>query len=74
VQKFVVSSTMTDPQWHNSTVLSGDPVAEVRALKQQPGKDIVVTGSITLCHAHTHGFPWRPGETGPDGGDPAGGS
>ena len=50
VQKYVVSSTMTDPEWENSTVLSGDPVEEVRALKQQPGKDIVVTGSITLCH------------------------
>jgi dihydrofolate reductase len=51
VNKYVVSSTMTDPEWQNSTVLSGDPVAEVRALKEQPGQDIVVTGSITLCHA-----------------------
>ncbi|MGH3565712.1 MAG: dihydrofolate reductase family protein [Pseudonocardia sp.] len=41
---------MTDPGWQNSTVLSGDPVEEVRALKGQPGQDIVVTGSITLCH------------------------
>jgi dihydrofolate reductase len=51
VQKYVVSSTMTDPEWQNSTVLSGDPVQEVHALKEQPGKDIVVTGSITLCHS-----------------------
>jgi dihydrofolate reductase len=51
VQKYVVSSTMRDPQWQNSTILSGDPVDEVRALKQQPGRDIVATGSITLCHA-----------------------
>jgi dihydrofolate reductase len=50
VQKYVVSSTMTEPGWENSTVLSGDPVDEVRALKEQPGQDIVVTGSITLCH------------------------
>lgn len=50
VQKYVVSSTMTDPEWQNSTVLSGDPIEEVRALKTQPGQDIVVTGSITLCH------------------------
>ncbi|MDA2805506.1 dihydrofolate reductase family protein [Nocardiopsis suaedae] len=50
VHKYVVSSTMTDPQWQNSTVLSGDPAEEVRALKEQPGGDIVVTGSITLCH------------------------
>jgi dihydrofolate reductase len=50
VQKYVVSSTLSDPQWQNSTILSGDPVAEVRALKERPGQDIVVTGSITLCH------------------------
>jgi dihydrofolate reductase len=50
VHKYVVSSTMTDPQWENTTILSGDPVAEVRALKGAPGQDIVVTGSITLCH------------------------
>ena len=51
VRKYVVSSTMTEPGWENSTVLSGDPIEEVRSLKQQPGKDIVVTGSIMLCHA-----------------------
>ena len=51
VQKYVVSSTMTEPDWQNSTVLSGDPVEEVRALKQQPGQDVVATGSISLCHA-----------------------
>ena len=51
VQKYVVSSTLTDPGWQNSTILSGDPVEEVRTLKEAPGRDIVVTGSITLCHA-----------------------
>jgi dihydrofolate reductase len=51
VQKYVVSSTLTDPEWANSTILSGDPVAEVTALKEAPGQDIVVTGSISLCHA-----------------------
>jgi dihydrofolate reductase len=50
VQKYVVSSTMTDPEWQNSTILAGDPVEEVRALKEKPGQDIVVTGSIMLCH------------------------
>lgn len=50
VRKYVVSSTMTEPGWRNSAVLSGDPVTEVRTLKGQPGTDIVVTGSITLCH------------------------
>ncbi|MEV3962540.1 dihydrofolate reductase family protein [Nocardia sp. NPDC050193] len=51
VRKYVVSRTLTDPRWQNSTILSGDPIAEVTALKQQPGRDIVVTGSISLCHA-----------------------
>ena len=32
-------------------MLSGDPVEEVRALKDRPGGDIVLTGSITLAHA-----------------------
>ena len=32
------------------TVLSGDPVEETRTLKERPDKDIVATGSITLCH------------------------
>ena len=31
-------------------MLDGDPVEQVRALKEQSGADIVVTGSITLCH------------------------
>ena len=51
VAKYVVSSTMTDPEWPNSTVLSGDPVERITELKSQPGKDIVLTGSIRLAHA-----------------------
>jgi dihydrofolate reductase len=50
VAKYVVSSTMTDPDWENSTVLAGDPVEQTKALKSQPGKDIVLTGSISLAH------------------------
>ncbi|RJQ74428.1 dihydrofolate reductase [Pseudonocardiaceae bacterium YIM PH 21723] len=50
VQKYVVSSTITDARWQNSTILPGDPLDAVRALKEQPGQDIVVTGSISLCH------------------------
>ncbi len=51
VQKYVVSSTMTDPEWQNSTVLSGDWAAQVRELKEREGGEIGVTGSITLSHA-----------------------
>jgi dihydrofolate reductase len=51
VHKYVVSSTITDPNWQNTTVITGDVVTEVRALKEEPGRDIIVTGSITLTHA-----------------------
>ena len=51
VSKYVVSSTMSDPRWQNTTVLSGDPVQEVRALKETDGQDVVLTGSIRLGHA-----------------------
>jgi dihydrofolate reductase len=51
VDKYVVSSTMTDPGWQNSTVLSGDPVEKVQNLKERTGNDIVLTGSIALTHA-----------------------
>src|SRR5690348_6612694 len=43
VAKYVVSSTMTDPEWGNSSVLSGDPVTDVATLKEAPGGDIVVS-------------------------------
>jgi dihydrofolate reductase len=51
VQKYVVSSSMTDPEWRNTTILSGDPVDEVRRLKESDGGDIMLTGSMTLAHA-----------------------
>src|SRR3954447_5043267 len=50
VQKYVVSSTLTDPDWQNTTMIDSDPVDAVTRLQQQPGKDIVLTGSIRLCH------------------------
>jgi dihydrofolate reductase len=51
VAKYVVSSTMSDPDWQNSTVLTGDPIERTTELKSGPGKDIVLTGSISLAHA-----------------------
>ena len=51
VAKYVVSSTMNEPGWPNSTVLSGEMAAEVRALKERPGGDIVTTGSMQLAHS-----------------------
>jgi dihydrofolate reductase len=46
--KYVVSSTLQDPEWANSTVLSGDVVAEVSKLLQSREGDIVVHGSAQL--------------------------
>jgi len=51
LQKYVVSRTLGDPGWQNSTVLPGDPLDEVRRLKASGDGDLVVTGSITLTHA-----------------------
>jgi dihydrofolate reductase len=51
VRKYVVSRTLQDPAWENTTVLSNALVGEVRALKEQPGAELGVTGSITLCRA-----------------------
>ena len=52
VQKYVVSTTLDDVSaWQNSTVISGDVVAEIATLKQQPGKDIGITGSATLVQS-----------------------
>lgn len=49
--KYVVSSTLDDPEWENSVVLRGPLAQEIAALKAAPGMDIVTTGSITLVHA-----------------------
>jgi dihydrofolate reductase len=46
--KYVVSSTLGEPEWNNSTVLKGDLVEEVRKLKQDQDGDIVVHGSAKL--------------------------
>ena len=48
VQKYVVSSTMQDPEWENTTVLQGSLEYKVRALKARPGKGIGITGSISV--------------------------
>jgi dihydrofolate reductase len=50
VAKYVVSNTLQDPQWENTTVLAGNLRAEIRELKEAAGKDIVTTGSISLVH------------------------
>jgi dihydrofolate reductase len=46
--KYVVSSTLVDPDWNNSRVLKGDVVTEVSKLKQELDGEIVVPGSRQL--------------------------
>ena len=46
--KYVVSSTLQDPDWNKSTVLVGDIVQEVSKLKEELDGEIVVPGSIRL--------------------------
>jgi len=47
--KYVVSSTLQDPGWNNSTILKGDAVNEISKLKQQLDGDIVVYASFQLA-------------------------
>jgi dihydrofolate reductase len=49
--KYVVSRTVSEPAWNNTTVLSGDLVEEVTKLKESDGGDIAVHGSRTLVAA-----------------------
>lgn len=49
--KYVVSSSLTATDWQNTTILRGPIADEIAALKRQPGKDIVTTGSITLVQS-----------------------
>ncbi len=52
VRKHVVSTTLEEPLgWDNSTVIGGDFVEGISALKNQPGEDITVTGSLTLVRS-----------------------
>ena len=48
--KHVVSSTLRDLEWNGATVLQGDPMEAVAALKAGDGGPIMVNGSATLVH------------------------
>jgi dihydrofolate reductase len=51
IPKLVVSTTLKTVEWHNSTLITGDVVEELTKLKQQPGKNINITGSATLVQS-----------------------
>jgi dihydrofolate reductase len=46
--KYVVSTTLEEAEWNNSTLIKGDVAEEVAKLKQQPGGEVLVNGSAQL--------------------------
>ncbi len=51
IPKYVVSTTLGDASaWRNSTLIKDNVVEQVRALKEQPGKNILIDGSSVLIH------------------------
>jgi len=49
--KLVVSTTLDTVEWQNSTLIKGNVVEELTKLKQQPGRNIAITGSATLVRS-----------------------
>jgi dihydrofolate reductase len=50
-KKYVVSKTLQNPQWRNTTIIRDNVIESVRALKAEPGKNILTDGSSVLVHA-----------------------
>jgi dihydrofolate reductase len=50
-KKYVVSKTLKQPIWRNTTIIRDNVIESVRALKAQPGKNILMDGSSQLVHA-----------------------
>jgi len=52
VRKYVVSTTLEEPlEWQNSTLIGENVAEEISRLKEQPGKDISISGSPTLVRS-----------------------
>lgn len=49
--KYVVSSTLLNPSWNNTTVIKGDPIVEIERLRNEPGQNIVQYGFGQLSYA-----------------------
>ena len=50
-KKYVVSRTLKEPIWRDTTIVRDDPIGFVRRLKSEPGKNIALDGSSQLLHA-----------------------
>ena len=50
-RKYVVSRTLKEPTWRNTTIIRDNVIESVRALKAEPGKNILTDGSSQLVHA-----------------------
>lgn len=50
-KKYVVSRTLKEPTWRNTTIIRDNVIESVRTLKAQPGKNIATDGSSQLVHA-----------------------
>lgn len=51
MHKYVISTTLTEAPWKESTILRENVVEEIAKLKGQPGKDIIIDGSATLVQS-----------------------
>jgi dihydrofolate reductase len=50
-KKYVVSRTLEQPIWRDTTIIRDNVIESIRALKEQPGKNILTDGSSQLVHA-----------------------
>ena len=54
LSKIVFSKTLSKVEWANSRLVKDNVAEEIRSLKQQPGKDMVIDGSPGLIHSFSH--------------------
>lgn len=50
-KKYVVSRTLKEPTWRNTTIIRDNVIASIREIKSQPGRNIMTDGSSELVHA-----------------------
>jgi dihydrofolate reductase len=51
MHKYVISTTLVEAPWKESTIIRENVVEEIAKLKQQPGKDIIIDGSASLVQS-----------------------